>query len=340
MSHMERPLGFLVLLGALAAPLRQAVPSFARQTGMTCEACHTVFPELNHFGRMFKANGYTIDNFRPVRGITATREEMLALSGLPPISAMVQVSETNLSKNLPDGTDLGTSQSGTAGVPQQMSLFYAGKIAPGVGAFVQLTYSNDCGTIGIDNVDLRWSEPHGRGRPQPHLRPQRSTIIPRCRICGTARPHLAFPTPPPMPVLAIAGTQIDGTLGQDVAGLSAYVMWDESLYVELGVYRSAKQGAANGVTDETGPLDGGSSNVIIGAPRTIGWLTNTSGLSIRCPWACTAPLSSCCRAPTMADRIHSADPTTSSRTTRSTSSTNTLGSGTCLPWPARASRRT
>ena len=64
MNHPERALGFLVLLGALLAPCAQAVPSFARQTGMACEACHTVFPELTHFGRMFKANGYTLDNLQ------------------------------------------------------------------------------------------------------------------------------------------------------------------------------------------------------------------------------------------------------------------------------------
>lgn len=37
-------------LAAVLAPAAQAVPSFARQTGMACEACHTVFPELTHFG--------------------------------------------------------------------------------------------------------------------------------------------------------------------------------------------------------------------------------------------------------------------------------------------------
>lgn len=34
-----------------AAPLTWTVPSFARQTGMACEVCHTAFPELTHFGR-------------------------------------------------------------------------------------------------------------------------------------------------------------------------------------------------------------------------------------------------------------------------------------------------
>ncbi len=55
----------LSLAGVLAAvafaPEASAVPSFARQTGMACNACHqTHFPVLNGFGRAFKAAGYTM----------------------------------------------------------------------------------------------------------------------------------------------------------------------------------------------------------------------------------------------------------------------------------------
>jgi len=255
----------IALFALLATPVAQAVPSFARQTGMACEACHTVFPELNHFGRMFKANGYNIDNLKPVRGITATKQEMLALSGLPPISLMVQVSQTNLSKNLPEGTDLGTSQSGTVAFPQQISLFYAGKIAPGVGSFIQLTYGNDSGTIGIDNVDLRWAGNRVLADDRSLIYGISANNNPTVQDLWNSTPAFGYPyASSNAAVPSIAGTQIDGTLGQDVAGLSAYVMWNESLYAEFGVYRSAKQGAANGVTGETGPLDGGSSNVITG----------------------------------------------------------------------------
>lgn len=39
----------------------EAVPAFARQTGMACNACHFQhFPALNAFGRAFKADGYTM----------------------------------------------------------------------------------------------------------------------------------------------------------------------------------------------------------------------------------------------------------------------------------------
>jgi len=52
----------LVGLGATMVPQSaEAVPSFARQTGMACQSCHSNnFPALNAFGRSFRAQGYTM----------------------------------------------------------------------------------------------------------------------------------------------------------------------------------------------------------------------------------------------------------------------------------------
>jgi hypothetical protein len=246
--------------------MAQAVPSFARQTGMACEACHTVFPELTHFGRVFKANAYTLDNLKQVRDIDATKQELLSLATLPPLAAMVQVSQTWLNSPLPDGTGgPGNSQTSTVGFPQQISLFYAGKVAPHVGAFIQLTYGNDSGTIGIDNTDLRYAN-------SVVLEHERSLIYgvtvnnnPTVQDLWNSVPAWGFPfAATNANVSPLAGTQIDGALAQDVAGISAYVMWNEALYGELGVYRSAKQGVSNPITGAAGPLDGTQSNVISG----------------------------------------------------------------------------
>src|ERR1700739_3111864 len=73
-----------------------ALPTFARQTGMACEACHTVFPELTHFGRVFKANGYVLDNLKQVRDVNSKKEQLLELAQTPPLSIMVQVSYSQL----------------------------------------------------------------------------------------------------------------------------------------------------------------------------------------------------------------------------------------------------
>ena len=151
-----------ILASALfAAPGALAVPSFARQTGMACEACHTVFPELTHFGRVFKANGYTLTNLKQVRDVSATKQQLLELSQMPPLSIMAQISYTELKTPVPNLAGAGApgvAQNGTAGFPQQFSLFYAGKIAPNFGAMFQLTYDNAGGTIGIDNSDLRFAD--------------------------------------------------------------------------------------------------------------------------------------------------------------------------------------
>ncbi|HVC28149.1 MAG TPA: hypothetical protein VNF48_01215, partial [Gammaproteobacteria bacterium] len=48
------------LVFALLSMQAQAVPSFARQTGLACNACHTVAPQLNAFGRYFKLHGYVL----------------------------------------------------------------------------------------------------------------------------------------------------------------------------------------------------------------------------------------------------------------------------------------
>ncbi len=256
----------LLISGSLIAPLAHAVPSFARQTGMACEACHTVFPELTHFGRMFKANGYTIDNLKQVQGITATKEQMLSLSALPPIAVMVQISDTWLQTPLPDSTGAaGHSQTSTVGFPQQISFFYAGKIAPQLGAMIQLTYENDAGTIGIDNTDLRYANTIPMDDDRSLIYGLSVNNNPTVQDLWNSTPAWGYPyAASNANVGPIAASQIDGTLAQDVAGISAYAMWDESLYGELGVYRSAKQGVTNPTTGAAGPLDGSVSNVISG----------------------------------------------------------------------------
>ena len=84
-------LGVLAAALLAAAPEAEAVPSFARQTGMACEACHTVYPELTHFGRVFKANGYILSNVKQVRDVTGKKEELLSLAQTVPLSIMAQV---------------------------------------------------------------------------------------------------------------------------------------------------------------------------------------------------------------------------------------------------------
>jgi len=147
-----------ILIFCLCTSIAHAVPSFARQTGMACSACHTVFPELTPFGREFKLHGYVIDNLKQIKGVTMEQRETLSLNSLPPLSVMLQVSYTHTATALPDsGVSGALAKDGEVLFPQQASLFYAGKIADNLGAFIQLTYDGAEDHFGFDNTDIRYA---------------------------------------------------------------------------------------------------------------------------------------------------------------------------------------
>ena len=51
---------FAILFAAAMVPQEsQAVPSYARQIQKPCTACHTIWPNLNQYGRQFKVKAYT-----------------------------------------------------------------------------------------------------------------------------------------------------------------------------------------------------------------------------------------------------------------------------------------
>ena len=263
-------LSALTILAAalLAAPRAHAVPSFARQTGMACEACHTVYPALTHFGRVFKANGYLLSNVKQVRDVTGKKEELLSLGQTVPLSIMAQISYTQMKTSVPDLSTAGApgvAQNGTAGFPQQLSLFYAGKIAPNFGGFIQITYANDSGTLGIDNTDLRFANTTLLADNKPFTYGLSLNNNPTVQDLWNSTPAWGYPyAATNAAVSPLAGTAIDGAFAQDVAGLTAYLYWNESLYAEVGGYRSAKQGQLNELTGGAGPLDGTASNVMSG----------------------------------------------------------------------------
>jgi hypothetical protein len=229
----------LVMFAAALPQSAHAVPSFARQTGLACEACHTVFPQLTPFGRAFKASGYTLFNTLKVEDINKLKQSTLSLSDLPPISAMVMAStslaaKANDSNSSADSTDL----------PQQFSLFYAGHISDNVGAFIQLTYDDQGAAVGIDNTDIRFADVanvdghnlvYGISLNNSPTVQDLWNSTPAWGQPFIGSPALQGPA---------ASSQIEGAMAQAVAGLSAYVFVDQSLYVEFGVYKSALQGAS------------------------------------------------------------------------------------------------
>src|ERR1017187_4416446 len=132
-KHSSLSLAAAALFGLVALnPSRAyAVPSYARQTGLACNGCHTTPPELNGAGRRFKLLGYTdrAQDTPAVSNEAGTRHAGLDLLKTLPLSAMIETSFTSTKSSQP-GT-----QNGSVEFPQAVSLFPAGAWSAHVGSF-------------------------------------------------------------------------------------------------------------------------------------------------------------------------------------------------------------
>ena len=249
---------FAVLLATLCLTFgmsirANAVPSYARQTGLACEACHTVFPQLTPFGRVFKASGYTLSNTSKVQDVDRIKHYLMSLSDTPPVSAMIIASNSSAAK----AADAQSSKTSTD-FPQQLSLFYAGAISDNVGAFLQFTYSGNDGQFGIDNTDIRFADVanlYGHSVIYGLSLNNNPTV----QDLWNSTPAWGQPfSSSPVLLGPAAATKVEGAMAQAVGGLSAYFFIDQSIYGEVGVYRSALQGAS---VSQNGNL---TNNVISG----------------------------------------------------------------------------
>lgn len=222
----------VVAIGAIVFPQdAQALPSFARQTGQNCVACHAggQFPELTPYGRMFKMTGYTIGE-RTV-----------------PLSVMGVVNSASIS-NPPDGTAKNGEPVFATG-----SVFLAGKITDNIGAFAQFTYDNYAvdngdgsfsGHTKADNMDFRFANRIISGKQDwiygvslnnnPSVSdPWNSAAAWMSYVPAASLTSHAYTDPTtPFPGFGAGG---------NIAGLSAYLFWNQTVYAELGTYRTADQ---------------------------------------------------------------------------------------------------
>ena len=209
----------VALLLAIATHSAQAVPSFARQTGLECMSCHVSWPELTPTGRQFKLNGYTLG-------------DRLRL----PMAGMLQVSRTSTSNVDPRASDSFPSDKDV--VLQQASIFMSGKISEHLGAFSQWTYDGVAHHSSIDNVDLRYA---GRTDMARHSIIYGATLHnnPMVQDIFNTGQAWGFPyTTSPVAIAPNAATIIE-SLAQQVVGVGAYTLWDNTVYGEVTAYRTA-----------------------------------------------------------------------------------------------------
>src|SRR5665213_717356 len=211
----------VVLFAGLGSREAHALPSFARQTGQPCSACHTAFPELTPFGRAFKLGGYTLGG-----GV---------MDPFSHFAGMVQTGFTHTQAPQP-----GLDPSNDNLAMQQASLFYGGKIIDNLGAFVQATYDGVGKSVSWDNLDVRLAGSTtiaGKDavlgitvNNNPTVQDAWNTVPAWSFPGGYIRSGLG-----PEPA---ASTMIEGAFSQQVLGASAYLYYNSTLYAELGGYES------------------------------------------------------------------------------------------------------
>jgi hypothetical protein len=247
-------LGLMAVWFLLPVSPAQAVPSFARQTGQECTACHTIFPELTPFGRNFKITGYT-----------ASKNADKPYEWPPPISAHMIWSFTNINKTLPPNVAFGldgvgkTRGNDNVNIPQEMSLFWAGRFFPYAGGFVQGTYDGVANRFVLDHTDIRFAYP-AKVCDKPLVLGLTVNNGPTVQdVLNTTA--FGFPwTSSAVNLTPGAATVLDGGLDSVVGGAGAYFFWNNLLYGEFTVYRTARDGISQplGAGSVTDPMVNGA----------------------------------------------------------------------------------
>ncbi len=119
-----------------------AIPAFARQTGFACSTCHYQhFPELNSFGREFKAGGFTM-----VGGQSLIEGEVLSL---PSVLNGTLITKAQYNSTWGNNGEAGTPGAAVTGKPTELdhgtwdfpiddSLFLAGRAGEHVGFLTEI----------------------------------------------------------------------------------------------------------------------------------------------------------------------------------------------------------
>lgn len=239
-------------LAALNPQRAEAVPSYARQTGLPCSSCHYTPPELNPAGRLFKLLAYVqrADSTKTVTVDGGKKSAALSLLAALPLSAMLETSYTSLKTPQP------TQANGNFEFPQDISLFLAGAWTSKVGSFLQVTYDTQDDHFTSDNTDIRFANKTKLSGKELDYGLDFNNN-PTVEDLWNSTPAWGYPwnasdfAPTPA-----AATIVDGSLAQDVAGFGGFAMFDGHVYLDVAAYASQHVGGA-----QPNPGTGSSYNI-------------------------------------------------------------------------------
>jgi len=225
-----------------------AIPSFSRQTDKPCSTCHLNFGELTHEGRKFKLMGYTMGG------------QVL------PLSVMATASVTKI-KNTSSSFDPSiTLAKNDQPIFEEANLFVAGKFWENVGGYIKWTtnlantnpiYASSGVQTGtkvgqdtyLDASEIRFSKESLLGSEKINwgLGINNSPTV---QDLWSTSPVYGFPyrTSSLQSAWGLGQfgptSMMDGGLESQIIGLSAYAMFDDSIYVELSDYIEGRPGWA------------------------------------------------------------------------------------------------
>lgn len=223
------------ILGAVVFPATDAlaVPSMARQTGYECGKCHTVFPELNQFGRNFKLGAFAM---------TSDKWDAKPLAERIPVSAALLLSQTNTSDTRAGGVERDEFPKDGKPIVQTAAIYYGGKLFNNAGALVQYNYDSLEKIWAMEMFDARYGNSFTLADEELawgvtfNNSPTVSDIYNSTSVWGFPHTGTAAEQGPERSL-------IDGTLASRVGGVGLYGSWNNMLYAELAGYRAARNGA-------------------------------------------------------------------------------------------------
>jgi len=223
-------------LFGLSASVAHAVPSYARQTGADCAACHVgaYGPQLTPYGINFKLGAYSDSDGQ---------------DGKIPVSAMVAASVTQNAKAPADGSAARTHSTVT-----ETSLFLAGRLADNIGIFSQATSAYNDRKVSLDQFDLRYARSLKLGETDATVGlslNSNPTLTDPFNTLGQWRfPYMTNDFVPG----AGPNSPMVENLGGSVYGLNLYSFINKSFYAEAGLYNTL---ARSDLVAINGPLDSG-----------------------------------------------------------------------------------
>ncbi|MDR0781041.1 MAG: hypothetical protein LBF16_10165 [Pseudomonadales bacterium] len=207
----------------------QAVPSFARQTGMDCASCHigSFGPQLTPAGMRFKIGGYTDTDGK---------------SGKIPLSGMAIASFTRTAEDQEPEDNIKANNNLKL---DEAALFFAGRITDSIGGFAEIGYDGIEKSVALGGIDFRFARAVDMGGSDATFGISVNNT-PSIQDPFNTLPHWSFPylSSPVAYGTGGAASFIGDGLAERVLGAVGYASYG-NLYGELGSYGSLSPSLQN-----------------------------------------------------------------------------------------------